>query len=75
MTATFEPTIIYRALHSTVLVVAVTRIEGSWSAYCTPVPGERHLDEWHLWRRDGAKMHEEWARPMFPEFEDLPYAH
>jgi hypothetical protein len=68
------PTFRKKALHSKVLAVAKTQIEGRWAAYCFPVPGQNHDDEWHLWQKDGAKMPEEWARPMFPEFDDIPYA-
>ena len=70
----WKPTIRYMALHSEVLLVARTRIEGAWSAYCVPVPGDDHEKEIYLWRNEGNKILEEIARVVFPEFGELPYA-
>lgn len=69
----WEPTTARFALASRVLIVAVTRIEGAWSAYCDAVPGIRHDDEWEEVWRTGTKIPEKMARALFPQFEDLPY--
>jgi hypothetical protein len=64
----------YTAIHMRVLLVARTRVEGSWAAYCVPVPGHNHDEEQHLWRNEGVKLVESLARVAFPQFEDVPYA-
>lgn len=65
----------YRALHSRVLVVRRTRIEGMWAAYCSDVPGEDHAAEWEEALRHGDKLHESIARAIFPDVPaELPYA-
>lgn len=66
--------IIYRALHSEVLMVAKSRIEGNWSCYCTPVPGLCHEQEKHLWESHGTKVRESIARAIFPEYAEVEYA-
>ncbi len=63
-----------RALDRCVLVVAKTRIEGTWKAYCRPVPGEDHMMESDAVLRHGSPLPEDIARAMFPEFEGIPYA-
>ena len=68
------PTYYRCALSRTVLVVAKTRIEGAWAAYCDSVPGKRHQDEFLPVTKTGAKLPEQWARPMFPFLEHVPYA-
>lgn len=70
----WQPVLTYTALHSRVLFVAETRIEGQWSAYCVPVPGKSHEDEKHLWENEGVKLSEKMARAAFGCFEDVPYA-
>lgn len=69
----WEPYITYTALCSTVLLVAKTRIEGTWSCYCTPVPGKNHQEEKHLWRDCGTKIRASIAVAAFPQFDELPY--
>ena len=71
---TWWPKITHRAIHSKVLLVAKMRIEGEWSCYCTPVPGQRHEAEIHLWETEGSKVSASIARAAFPEFNDIPYA-
>lgn len=63
-----------RALHSQILVVAVTRIEGTWKAYIGPVPGHNHDVEWESVYREGNDVGEKLARVLFPDFEGVPYA-
>ena len=70
----WTPTIRVHSLASEVLVVAKTRIEGSWAAYCDAVPGMFHDKEYDAVLRRGDKLMEEIARVLFPEFKDLPYA-
>jgi len=61
-------------LHRQVMVVARTRIEGTWKAYCFPVPGQNHDLEEYLWLDEGVQLIEEVARPMFGHLEDVPYS-
>ena len=63
----------YTALHSQVLVVAIRRVEGSWSAYIAPCPGENHEREVQEVARHGNKMWEPLARFLFPGIPG-PYA-
>ena len=62
------------ALASRVLVVARTRIEGAWSAYCDAVPGDNHGREQAAVLQHGDKVPEPVARCLFPEFLAVPYA-
>lgn len=71
---TWEKTFRRRALHSRILVVACTRIEGMWSAYIAPVAGENHDLEWEGVWRNGNKLGQEVAQALFPQFEGVPYA-
>lgn len=68
------PHIRYHALSSTVLVVATTRVECAWAAYCDSVPGENHCDEWEKVLTHGSKMDENVARVCFPAFAGVDYA-
>jgi hypothetical protein len=61
-------------LHSKVMVIARTRIEGTWKAYCFPVPGKNHDKEEERWRDHGSQLTEKVARAMFPNLERVPYA-
>ena len=70
----FSPKIRYRALSSDVLVAAITRIEGTWKAYCKAVPGYNHNLEFDDVLRHGDNVGEKVARVLFPEFAELPYA-
>lgn len=70
----WQPQIRIFALSHRVLVVAKTRIEGAWCAYCDAVPGECHADEASEVLRLGGKIPADVARILFPEFIDLPYA-
>jgi len=72
--ATWKPTRRRAALACHVLVVAKTRIEGTWKAYIDAVPGINHDHEWKLVERVGATLSEGVARTLFPEFKDIPYA-
>ena len=63
------------ALASRVLVVATTRIECAWCAYCDAVPGENHRREMDDVLRHGVKLNEKIARVLFPQFEGVPYAY
>ena len=70
----WRPWVGYRALSSRVLVVASTRIEIAWAAYCDAVPGDRHEDEIAAVLSDGVKAPEMVARALFPQLRDIPYA-
>ncbi len=73
-TETWKPIFRRVALHRNVLVVAKTRAEGAWAAYCFPVPGINHDEEWQAWKTEGSKLLRQQAEVLFPEFRDLPYA-
>ena len=64
-----------RALSSRVLVVARTRVECAWAAYCDAVPGMNHDEEYQRVIEHGTKLREGVARTLFPQFDDIPYAH
>jgi len=61
-------------LHRQVMVIARFRAEGTWKAYCFPVPGVNHNEEEYLWRDNGTQLPEKVARPMFPMLEEYEYA-
>ena len=63
-----------RALATRVLVVARTRIEGTWAAYCDAVPGMDHDQEQEAVLAHGDKLSESVAVMLFPEFNGMPYA-
>ena len=62
----------HRALDIYVLAVAVERVDG-WSAYITHVHGDNHDEEAYLVARTGSKLHEPFARVLFPFYEDEPF--
>ena len=70
----WTPTIRMHALSMKVLVVARTRIEGTWAAYCDAVPGDNHEAESIFVLENGDKLMEEVAWVLFPEFRNIPYA-
>ena len=70
----WEPTVRRFALNRDVLVVARTRIEGKWAAYCKAVPGRNHDYEMDGVLYDGSKVPERVARVLFPDFNDIKYA-
>lgn len=70
----WKPLFIVKTIHSKVLLVAKTRVEGMWACYCTPVPGLIHDMEWSLWETEGTKVEESIARAAFPIFKEIPYA-
>lgn len=72
----WKPIYLVRALSSRVLVVAQTRVECQWRAYCDAVPGMNHREEEvEPVLRYGATVDEALARVLFPEFNEVPYAH
>ena len=74
--AEFVREVKYRSLASRVLVVATTRIEGTWSAYIDAVPGMRHDAEYDEVLRHGCKLQADEARVFFPyePYGDKTYA-
>ncbi len=64
----------YRPLASKVLVVASTRVECAWCAYCDAVPGRSHEQEIQAVLHHGSKLSEKFARVLFPQFDEVPYA-
>ena len=71
----WQPIVRRRVLATRVLVVAQTRIEFAWSAYCDAVPGIDHEKEQYVVLQHGDKLPEKRARTLFPEFTGVPYAH
>lgn len=63
-----------KALDMRVLCCAKTRIEGAWAAYIGAVPGRSHDQEQESVWNEGAKLAEEIALAIFPEFAGIPYA-
>jgi len=63
----------YKALDKQVLVVAVEGHVGDWAAYAGAVRGLSHESEWREVASHGSKLPEEFARLLFPAFEDLVY--
>ncbi len=70
----WQPEIRRRALASTVLCVAKTRVEVGWAAYCAGVSGHNHDNEWRAVLSQGSKLDERIARVIFPEFDDVRYS-
>ena len=70
----FQRTTFVRALACRVLVVATTRVEFAWCAYCDAVPGINHDSEADAVLDHGSKLSEKLARVLFPQFEEIPYA-
>ena len=70
----WQPYTRYHAMHRQVLVVMQTRIEGSWRAYCGPVPGMSHKEELQPVLSLGDTVGEKLALCMFSEMKGIPYA-
>ena len=70
----WKPEIHITALHHNVLVVATTRAEGAWCAYCGVVAGKNHDNEWQEVLDHGGKLSKKVAQAIFPGFAHLPYA-
>lgn len=68
-----EKEIHYKALAQRVVVVATTRVDG-WCAYIDAVPGQKHSEEFVEVLHHGDKLSEKFARALFTEFEEIPYA-
>lgn len=66
----------YIALHMNVVCVAITRVEGTWCAYCGPVDGWDHDQEWREVLASGDKLPRAVAEVMFPDYAStgLPYS-
>ena len=70
----FEPQIFRQTLAHDIVVVAKTRIEGTWKAYIGSTKERRHEDAVPVILMRGAPVHEAMARALFPHFKDLPCA-
>lgn len=73
-TANWDKTLRSKALARRVLAVAITRVEGTWKAYCDAVPGRNHANEYHAVLAEGLALPENLALVIFPQFEGIPYA-
>ena len=57
------------ALHHKVLIVAKANPDiGDWKAYCAPVPGENHDNEWLEVFHQGTPISQDKAEFLFPRF-------
>lgn len=71
----WRPFVYHVALATRVLVVANTRIEGTWKAYIDAVPGHCHNLEIEPVRTYGSQLSEKLARRIFGDlFSGVPYA-
>lgn len=66
----------HHALASDVLVVAVVNYNDDgtpfdWAAYCGAVPGYEHDVEWNNVARTGAKIAENIAKVIFPQYAEI----
>ena len=50
----------WKALDSTVIVIAVKRVEGTWASYIKGVPGESHYKEVEIVKKWGAPTCPAW---------------
>lgn len=73
---TWEPTMWVRGMHTHVVAVGRSRIEGAWACYIVWLPKscDNHLRGAEEHWGDGAKADEALARLLFPQFEGVPYA-
>ena len=72
--SSFEPQVVWHTLARDILVVARTRIEGSWKAYIASTNERSHEDAVAEVLAHGTAVREPIARYLFPHFKDLPYA-
>ena len=61
------------SLSPNVMVVARTRIEGTWAAYVAAVPGQSLSEDEKLTLDNGTKLSEKIARAIFSTFEEMKY--
>ena len=69
----WSPTIARYSLSPNVMVVARTRIEGTWAAYVAAVPGQSLEEDESLTLDNGSKLPEKIARAIFEHFEEMKY--
>ena len=69
----WRPRIARYSLGPNVMVVARTRIEGAWGAYCAPVQGLSISHDEKFTLDNGTKLPEKIARAIFDQFEELKY--
>ena len=70
----FEPEVFWHTLARDVVVVARTRVEGTWKAYISSTDERNHEDAIPEVLAHGTKVREPIARYLFPHFKELPYA-
>ena len=70
----FEPQIICHTLARDIVVVARSRIEGTWKAYIASTEERSHKDAIPEVLAHGTAVREPIARYLFPHFKDLPYS-
>jgi len=71
----WSPTIARYSLSPNVMVVARTRIEGTWGAYVAAVPGQSISHDEKLTLDNGTKLPEKIARVIFEQFEEMKYVY
>lgn len=70
----FEPQVLWLTLARDIVVVAQTRVEGTWKAYVGYTDERSHKDAIPEVLAHGAAIREPIARAIFQKFKDLPYA-
>ena len=70
----FEPLIFWHTLARDIVVVARSRVEGTWKAYIASTEERSHYDAIPEVLSHGTTVREPIARYLFPHFKDLPYA-
>ena len=74
MTESPETQIFWHTLARDIVVVARSRIEGTWKAYIASTDERSHKDAISEVLAHGTTVKEPIARYLFPHFKDLPYA-
>ena len=69
----WHPCIAHVALHPRVLCVAITRMEGTWTAYVRDVPGRDHSREANDVLAHGNTLSLAVAEAVFPDWKGIPY--
>lgn len=70
----FEPKVFRHTLARDILVVARTRVEGTWKAYIGSTGEWSHKNSVGAILDHGTAVREPLARVIFPHFKKLPYA-
>lgn len=70
----FKPQVLRQTLARDIVVVASTRVEGTWKAYIASTKERSHKDAVPAVLERGTAVREPIARVLFPHFKNLPYS-